>query len=64
MDIYSCAMAVDMGHYAASLLGMYAAITAHGGPNFCGAMIPVPTNLDLRELASICHTEEDAVTLL
>ena len=45
------------------LLGVYAGISSHGSPNFCGSRIPVPTNLDLREWASICHTEEDAVTL-
>ena len=39
------------------------ALTSHASSNFCGARMAVHTNLDLGEWASICHTEEDAVTL-
>ena len=45
------------------ILGMFAGVTGHAQPNFRGAQLPVPTNVNLHEWAAICTTEEEEVHL-
>ena len=44
------------------MLGI-SAVTGYAEPNFCGARLPIPTNLHLHEWSHLCTTEEDELTL-
>ena len=56
--------AADRPAFTAAMLAIFKCVVSCGEQNFCGACIPIPTNLHLPEWAALCHHEEDTVLFL
>ena len=57
----TCVCTVDSQAFATAMLGVFVVIICYAEPNFHGARLPIPTNLNLGEWAAICTTKEDAL---
>ena len=41
------------------MLALFTCVVSYGDHNFCGARIPIPTNLNLPQWAELCYTDDD-----
>ena len=49
--------------FATALLSVHAVVTSYDRPNFVGACLPIPSNLNLQQWEQICVIPEDHLTL-